>query len=251
MSDHEHEFITVESQGDIAIIRLNRPKKLNALTADARVALVAQIRQLGDGTAARGIVLTGTGQAFCAGEDLSETLSGGPEDAADGFNDITRAILSSKVPIAAAVNGIAIGGSAEMLLGVDTRIGCPDARFLMPENARGLVISNAASLLLFRLLKGSDVYRVIVDGAELGADEALGLGLLDEVVPTADVVEATVDKLERWTEHGAATMQHLRLLRPPLEEVERAMRLETDELVDAWNAGLVQRGVEAFLARRR
>src|SRR5687767_6549231 len=103
--------IDVRHDRDVAIITLNRPEKLNALTVDMRRELAAAIRVFGDGTASRGIVLTGTGRAFSAGEDLSRTVDeaqAGFDSVVELFHDITRALLQTKVPTIAAINGVAV-----------------------------------------------------------------------------------------------------------------------------------------------
>ncbi|MGB3375471.1 MAG: AMP-binding protein, partial [Microbacterium sp.] len=162
----------------VAVVRLDRPEKLNALTVATRRELAATLRYLGTGTRVRGIVLTGTGRAFCAGEDLDEASAlppGGLVDEVLVFNDITRAALQTKVPLVAALNGIAVGGGCELTLCFDTRIGSPNAAFFLPENGIGLSISNAASLLLPRLL-GARALRAVLSTTRWNAEEALAAG---------------------------------------------------------------------------
>ncbi len=235
---------------DVAVITLQRPEKLNALTAGMRRELAALLRQFGDGETARGIVLTGAGRAFCAGEDLAaaaELPPGGLASEIELFHDITRAALATQVPVVAAVNGIAVGGACEMILCFDARLGSPAAEFFLPENGLGLTISNAASVLLPRLV-GRRALRMVIEGPRIGAVEALAAGLLDEIVPEG-LTEAAVALVRRWTEPGLATAAHLELLRPPLALLEQAMAAETEAARRVEAAGLPQAGISRFLSR--
>jgi enoyl-CoA hydratase/carnithine racemase len=235
---------------DVAVITLQRPEKLNALTADMRRELAALLRQFGDGETARGIVLAGAGRAFCAGEDLAaaaELPPGGLTGEIELFHDITRAALTTRVPVVAAVNGIAVGGACEMILCFDARLGSPAAEFFLPENGLGLTISNAASVLLPRLV-GHRALRLVIEGPRIGAPEALAAGLLDEIVP-GDLIGEAVALVHRWTEPGSATAVHLELLRPPLDLLEQAMAAETEAARRVEATGLAQAGISRFLSR--
>jgi enoyl-CoA hydratase/carnithine racemase len=245
--------ITVEHHRDVAVITLDRPEKLNALTVDMRRELAAAIRALGDGTNARGIVLTGAGRAFTAGEDLSRTVDEaqkGIDSVVELFHDITRALLTTKVPTIAAINGLAVGGGSEITLCCDVRIGSPQAVFFLPENGIGLTISNASSYLLPRLLKGGKATRLVLDARRIEAPEALELGLLDEIVEPEALVPAAVDLVLRWTGEAATTAAHLELLRPDMETVEAAFRRETAAAQRVWESGATARGIEQFWASR-
>jgi enoyl-CoA hydratase/carnithine racemase len=249
----ESGHIDVVVRQDVAVVTLERPEKLNALNAAMRRELAAILRYFGGGDSVRGIVLTGTGRAFSAGEDLDEAAElppGGLVSEIETFRDITRAALQTRVPVVAAINGIAVGGAFEMTLCCDTRIGTPAAEFFLPENSIGLTISNASSVLLPRLA-GHRAVRLVLDSARIGAHEALDAGLLDEIVEETSLIETAVGLVHRWTEPGTATAEHLRLLRPSLAMVEQAFAAETEAARRADEAGLAQTGISRFLTRRR
>jgi len=197
-------------------------------------------------------VLTGEGRAFSAGEDLkavTTSLDADPLAAVETFHDITRAILETRVPVVAALNGIAVGGASEVAMSCDSRIGTASAEFFMPENGIGLTISNASSLFLRRLV-GRHATRIVLGSRRLGADEAHDLGLLDEVVAAGDLVSRAIDLVHEMTPQGGATAYHLALLRPSLDEVEAAIARENVAAVDAWNSGVIAAGVERFWATK-
>jgi enoyl-CoA hydratase len=142
-----------------------------------------------------------------------------------------------------------VGGACEMTLCFDARLGTPAAEYFLPENHLGLTISNASSILLPRLV-GSRAMRLVLESARIGARDALAMGLLDEVVEEADLVQAAVGLVHRWTPSGAATAAHLWLLRPPLAAVEQAMAAETEAASGPDADRLAQAGIGRFLRRR-
>jgi enoyl-CoA hydratase/carnithine racemase len=245
--------IEVAVRDDVAVITLARPEKLNALTADMRRELAAILRHFGTGDSVRGIVLTGAGRAFSAGEDLraaAELPEDGLVDEIELFHDITRAALQTRVPVVAALNGIAVGGGCELTLCFDARIGTPAAEYFLPENNLGLTISNAASVLLPRLA-GHRAMGLVLESARISARDALRIGLLDQIVDAADLVDAAIATIHRWTRPGAATAAHLQLLRPPLAAIEHAIAAETEAARSTDQAGLSRAGISRFLSRRR
>jgi enoyl-CoA hydratase/carnithine racemase len=240
--------LTVEMVRECAVITFNRPDKLNAMTQEMRRDLAGAIRHLGDGTGARGIVLTGSGRAFSAGEDLKATpvdASGDVLDAVESFHDITRAILGTSVPVIAAVNGLAVGGASEVTMCCDARIGTENSEYFMPENHIGLTISNASSILLRRLV-GNAATRIVLESRRMDAAEALAVGLLDELVPADGLVDHCIELVHRWNRAGSATQMHLTLLRPTPEEIAAAIERENVAAKDAFDLGVVTEGIDRF-----
>jgi enoyl-CoA hydratase len=239
--------LRVDIVRDVAVLTLDRPERLNALDVATRLRLAALVREHGTGETVRGIVLTGTGRAFSAGEDLTQapTTDAEVRAAFESFHDITRAILETRVPVVAAVNGIAVGGASEITLCCDTRIGTPATEYFQPENTRGLTISNATSLLLRRLV-GNHTMRMVLASERIPADEALRIGLLDVVVDPGVLLDRAVETVHAWTPEGNTTALHLALLRPPAAEVEAAFEREDSAAHQAWTSGLLTAGVAGF-----
>ncbi|EMD23733.1 AMP-binding protein [Amycolatopsis azurea] len=245
-------FVSVDLVRDVAVLTLRRPEKLNALDVATRLRLAAVIRELGTGERVRGIVLTGEGRAFSAGMDLLSTPSSDAEmrEAFASFHDITRAILETRVPVVAAVNGLAVGGASEFTLCCDARIGTPATEYYQPENGRGITISNASSVLLRRLI-GNHAMRVVLGSPRVPADEALRIGLLDEIVEPGALIGRAVDTVIDWTPEGNTTALHLALLRPRAEDVEAAFAREDLAAAQAWESGLLTAGIQGFLSTDR
>ncbi|MFG2446616.1 AMP-binding protein [Nocardia fluminea] len=252
-SDPAAEHVLVDVIGDTAVITLRRPAKLNALTVEMRLRLAALIRDYGTGERARGIVITGTGRAFSAGEDLGAppTTFAEMRETFETFHDVTRAVIETNVPVVAAINGIAVGGASEITLCCDARIGTPHTEFFQPENARGLTISNASSVLLPRIVR-NHAMRMVLGSERIGAEEALRIGLLDEIVEQDDLLDRAIDLVRAWTpEGGNNTALHLALLRPSVDEVERAFVLEDAAADASWNSGALTAGIEGFWSAKK
>lgn len=244
-------YLVTRIDDDVAVLTLSRPAKLNVLDVATRVQLAQTIRHFGTGDLVRGIVLTGTGRAFSAGEDLQSVPSTYDEirQAVATFHDITRAILETQIPVIAAVNGIAVGGASEITLSCDARIGSPAAEYFQPENHRGIIISNASSFLLGRLVRNHTM-RIVLGSERIKADEALRIGLLDEIVAEENLVARAVDTVRQWNSDPRTTALHLGLLRPRADEIEAAFAREDDAARQSWESGAFSEGIESFWASK-
>ena len=246
------EGVRVELVDGIAVIRLSRPQVLNALDLDGLRALQEAIDRHGRGT--DGLVLTGDGRAFSSGDDLKATDGIDRDTFArviDGFQEVTRAIMRTDVAVVAAVNGIAVGGAAEIVCACDVRVGGPATEFLFPENGLGLTISNGSTVTL-PALTGRRALALVLLGQRIGPDRAVELGLLDVVVSKVeDVVPEAIRVASALSGEGAATPLHLQMLRPPTAVIERALEAEREAAMEAWDRGLPQAGIRRFLETRR
>jgi enoyl-CoA hydratase len=246
-------FVEVEFDDEIAMIRFNRPEKLNALSVPMLEDVGTALRALGTGGAS-GIVITGAGRAFSAGDDLpaTEELSRADFDVLLArFQALTLAVLESEVPVVAALNGIAVGGAAELTLACDARVGHFGSDYLFPENNVGLTISNGSTYLLPRAI-GSRALPLVLDGRRIPGPEAQELGLIDYYVSNAgEVVPDAVDLVRRWVDRGLATKFHLQLLRPDIDKVRAAIERENAIGAEAWETGIAVEGIKRFMTEQR
>jgi enoyl-CoA hydratase len=246
--------VALETDDGVAILLLDRPDKLNALTIPMLRDVAEALKFVKTQGDLGGVVLTGAGRAFSAGDDLPATESLRYEDFQEliaNFQELTRAVLDTEVPVIAALNGIAVGGAAELTLACDARVGHSGSDYLFPENDVGLTISNASTYLLPRLI-GSRALPLVLDSRRISGTEAHRLGLIDHFVDSAEeVLPKAVEVARRWVERGLATPFHLKLLRPPLEEVEAAIDRENRVGAEAWDAGTAQAGIKRFLDKQK
>jgi 2-(1,2-epoxy-1,2-dihydrophenyl)acetyl-CoA isomerase len=173
--------------GRIATITLDRPEALNSLTIPVKSALLAAFRRVRADDDVRAVVLTGTGRAFCAGQDLRERLE--PDavpldvELRDRYNPLIRAMWTLEKPIVGAINGIAAGAGASLAMACDIRVAAEEASFLLAFGRVGLVPDSGATWLLPRLVGLSIAMQLALTNEPLGAEDARRLGLVSNVVP--------------------------------------------------------------------
>jgi enoyl-CoA hydratase len=182
-------FVTVERRDDgVAVIRLDRPK-VNALSS----ALLAQLKAIADDLTATppgAVVVTGGERVFAAGADITEF-----EDSAkagvigQGFREALDTLAAIPRFVIAAVNGVALGGGCELAMACDYRIAADNARFGQPEILLGIIPGGGGTQRLPRLVGPAKAKELMVTGRQVKADEALRIGLVDEVVPADEVLD--------------------------------------------------------------
>jgi enoyl-CoA hydratase len=186
------ENILIERDGATAIITINRPKVLNALntrTLDELRRAILEIKQDED---VRVVILTGAGErSFVAGADINElavqTAAGGREHALAGQH-VFDLIENLGKPVIAAINGYALGGGCELAMACTLRLAADGARLGQPEIALGLIPGYAGTQRLPRLVGRGKAMEMILGGAPISADEALRIGLVNRVVPAAELM---------------------------------------------------------------
>jgi len=198
-----YQFLAIDRHDRIAILRLDRPANLNAWNQDMREEMRDAIGAMVEDDDLRVLIVTGTGRAFSAGEDvrgMGDLTAVGPK----GFRRRVRMIHNvfdeieqMEVPVIAAINGVAAGGGLELALSCDFRFAADSARLGLPEVNVGLIPGSGGISRLVKLVGPSRAKRLIMTGDILAADEALALGLVDEVVPAADLMDHCIRFAEK------------------------------------------------------
>ncbi|OQY25471.1 MAG: hypothetical protein B6I34_02060 [Anaerolineaceae bacterium 4572_32.1] len=188
------ENILVERQDNYALIILNRPRALNALNQALMAELDAAIDELAADESVRAIVLTGAGEkAFAAGADISEFNSIPSASVAAEFSLRGQAILIKierlPKPVIAAINGFALGGGCELIMACDIRLAADTARLGQPEINLGIIPGYGGTQRLTRLVGKGAAKLLCLSGDHITAQEALRIGLVDKVVPAADLLD--------------------------------------------------------------
>lgn len=178
----------------LAVVTLNRPEARNAINEATALTLARVVAQLEDDASIRCVVLTGAGeQAFSAGADLKEVAAGGLEKlstADNGFGGFVTAKRSK--PWIAAVNGFALAGGFEIALACDMIVAADEAVFGLPEVTRGLIAAAGGVYRLVRRLPQALAIELIATGNRLDASRAAALGLVNQVVPKAELHAAAL-----------------------------------------------------------
>jgi 2-(1,2-epoxy-1,2-dihydrophenyl)acetyl-CoA isomerase len=191
----EASTVAVRHDGGVATVVLDRPKRLNALDLSTRRALIATLRALVADPAVRTVVLTGTGRAFCVGQDMSaeEELAHADETIAATYNPLVQTIAAMPQPVVASVNGLAVGAGMGLALACDLRLAADTASFSCAFGKVGLVPDSAVSWHLVRELGYARAFALATSGRALPAAEALALGLINEVVPAIDLADRAAE----------------------------------------------------------
>jgi enoyl-CoA hydratase len=243
-------------QDGVAVITLRRPDRLNALSSAVAADLLEAVQEAGGHDAVRAIVVAGEGKVFCAGADIAEL------DALDGphafsafvrkLTDTLDALARCPKPSVAAIHGVAFGGGLELALACDLRICAAGARLGVPEIKLGLLPGAAGTARLPRLLPKAVAKRMLLTGDPLSAADAHRLGLVNEVVPDGEALDAALvlaaqlaalpplalAAAKRLVDDGAALPLDAAIT---LERETVSMLFGTDDRVE---------GVTAFLAKR-
>jgi 2-(1,2-epoxy-1,2-dihydrophenyl)acetyl-CoA isomerase len=189
--------------GGVATITLDRPAALNSLTVEMKVGLLEAVERAGGDDAVRAVLLTGAGRAFCVGQDLREhagDLGSGRTElntVTEHYNPIVTALTSLPMPVVAAVNGMAAGAGAALALACDFRVAAEDAGFLMAFARVGLGPDSGSSWTLQRLVGLGRATAMLMLAEPVTAAQALEMGLVNVVVPSADVMPTAVELAAR------------------------------------------------------
>ena len=186
------ENILVERDGAVAVITINRPKVLNALNSQTLDELRRAILDLRNDAAVRAVILTGAGEkSFVAGADINElsvlTPDGGRDHAVRG-QQVLDLIEQMGKPVIAAINGYALGGGCELAMACTIRVAADTARLGQPEINLGLIPGYAGTQRLSRTIGRGRALEVLLTGDQISAAEALRLGLVNRVVPAAELM---------------------------------------------------------------
>ena len=189
--------VTVERDGPVALVTLSRPEAMNAFNTEQLQALLDVVRELSADLSVRAVVLTGEGKrAFAAGADISEMSMKSPTEAKQ-FGDLGHAIGTAigvaPQPWIAAVNGYALGGGCEMALACDIRIASESAQLGQPEVTLGIPAGWGGTQRLPRLVGPGHAAELLLTGRRIKADEALRIGLVNEVYPADDLIPAAIE----------------------------------------------------------
>ena len=188
-----YQTLLTELSENIFTITINRPDKLNALNKTVIDELTEVINEIYDNAEIKSAIITGSGpKAFVAGADISEFISldgkSGKALAQKGQQNVFNKIENCSKPIVAAVNGFALGGGCELAMACHFRLASDNAKFGQPEVSLGLVPGYGGTQRLPRLVGKGRALQLILTGDLIDAHEAYRIGLVNEVVPVADLI---------------------------------------------------------------
>lgn len=191
MSDEQ--TLQQELADGVLLLRLNRPERRNALDEPLQRALATALLHAAEAPEVRGVILTGAGEAFCAGGDLArfegERTSAVFRLHSHRLTQLIGLIERIEKPVVAAINGLATGAGTQLALACDLRLAADTARFLVREGQIGIIPSHGGTARLVRLVGLARARDILLGGRDLSADDALGHGLLTAVVPATRLLD--------------------------------------------------------------
>jgi enoyl-CoA hydratase/carnithine racemase len=248
--------VLYEKKGAIAYVTVNRPKVLNALNTPTWADLRAAFEDARDDTSIRGVILTGAGnKAFIAGADISELahVAAFEAERSSRFGqEVLDLIENLGKPVIAAINGFALGGGCETAMACTIRIAVETAKFGQPEVTLGLVPGGGGTQRLPRLVGKGRALQLILSGEIINAQEAYRIGLVNEIIPAADLIARAEGILKKIASNAPIAVRFA------LEAANKGMDTSQGEglLLEASYFGLCaatedkKEGTTAFLEKR-
>ncbi len=247
-------LVLIEHRSPLAVVRLNRPDKLNALSPDMLRALAEAFEALNADEQVRVIVLYGGERAFAAGADIEAMAKAGPVDIyVRNTRALWQRIWGIDKPVVAAVSGVAFGGGCELALGCDLIVAGETARFAQPEIKLGIMPGAGGTQRLARAIGPARAMEMVLTGEPLAAEAALQAGLVNRVVADEQVLDAALELAGVVAERPAVAVRLARqALRYGLERtLQEGMELERRNYLMTYDTQDQKEGMGAFLEKRK
>ncbi|WP_164012328.1 enoyl-CoA hydratase [Pyxidicoccus trucidator] len=238
-------------ESGVLTVTFNRPEKKNAFTVAMYEAAANALRQAEADANVRVVLLTGAGGVFTAGNDIGDFMENPPTGEDSAVFRFLRALVDASKPVLAAVDGPAVGIGTTMLLHCDYVVASERVRFNMPFVQLGLCAEGASSLLLPRMAGTALASELLLFGEPFDAATALRAGIVNKVVPPANLLEVATERATALASRPAEAVRVTkRLVRDPLRaEVHAALVREGAEFVQRLQSTEAQEAFMAFMAR--
>jgi enoyl-CoA hydratase/carnithine racemase len=254
MATDTYEQIRTRVDGDVLIVTLHRPEKLNAWTYVMQGELVDAITKANHDPAIGAIVITGEGRGFCAGADMSAVFQArGSEGATRGLGTDWISFVRQSKPVVGAINGPAYGVGLTLVLPVDFLVMSADAKLSCAFIKMGIVPELASSTFLVRRAGWGAASDLMLSGRAIDAAEARELRVVDEVVAAADLLDAAIVRARSYAANSATALRFVKqLLTENACETDLSLvqKRETTLLAQAFESPEHKEAVAAFLEKR-
>jgi len=257
MAEHPLQGVTVERDGYVAIVAVNRPSKLNALDNLTIEQLDGVIADLEQDDAVGVIILTGAGEkAFVAGADITVLAKQGVIDGKENSQlgqAMTLRIERCSKPVIAAINGFALGGGLELALACDVRFASDNAKVGLPEVSLGIIPGYGGTQRLPRLVGSGLALQMILQGDPIDAQEALRIGLVNGVFAQSDLMQEVKKIANRMVSRGpqALALAKQAVRRGAHMSMQDGLELEADLFGIISSTEEMKEGMAAFLEKRK
>ena len=242
--------------GRVALLTINRPDKLNALSQEVRDEMLAHLMDIEGDDSTGAVVITGSGEkSFVAGADISEFAGRSPFDQREAmrFPRLYDIMSTFPKPVIAMINGFCLGGGCELAMSCDLRVASDNARFGQPEIKLGLIPGGGGTQRLPRLVGMGHAMRLILTGDMIKADEAERIGLVEMVLPADELREKTLAMATKIASYSPLTVGVAKEAMRASERlsIEEGILYERDLFCLCFSTEDMAEGVDAFLAKRK
>ncbi len=254
MTDFKNLLLVFED--GILTIMINRPDKLNALNKETIAEVGAAFAAAQADDRILGIILTGAGpKAFIAGADISEFAAFSIEEGkvlSQHGHDVFNSVENSKKPVIAAVNGFALGGGCELAMACHMRIAAENAKFGQPEVKLGLIPGYGGTQRLPLLIGKGKAMELLMSAEMIDAQEALRLGLVNYVVPQAELLAKCTEVMKKITAQAPlAVSEIIRTVNAHYDKSQNGFACEVDRFGACFGTEDFVEGTQAFLGKRK
>jgi len=256
----KHEGFILDKQEDIAVLTLNRPEKLNAITEEMFIKVFPKLfQELNDDDAVRVLIITGAGKGFCAGADVSEMASGVTfqsnltrGERLQALGAFVTFLYNLEKPVIAAINGVAAGAGVSIALVSDIRIASENARFRMAFVHRGLIPDCGATFSMPRLIGAGKSFELMYTGDIIDAKEAERIGLVNKVVPAANLMDEATTLAKKLAKGPPLTLAQIKraVHKGVINNLEEQLYFESYAQNFCMRTEDHKEGVSSFLEKR-
>ncbi len=250
-------MVSLEKQGQVGLIRINRPEAMNSLNEEVLNGLSEAVDGAGADPEIRAVIITGEGRAFVAGADIAGME---PLDEEGGYawarlgQKVFRKIETLNKPVIAAVNGFALGGGCELAMACDIRLAGEKAKFGQPEVGLGITPGYAGTQRLPRLVGKAKAMELIFTGDIIGAGDAAAIGLVNRVVPQETLMEEAFALAEKIAKNAPVAVAYSKkAIVEGLEagDMDKAAEIEAALFGKCFATADQKEGMGAFLGKRK
>lgn len=255
--NQEHEDVVILTKFEyVAVITLNRPKAMNSLNRDLCVRLSAIIEEIEQDDAVRAVIITGADEkAFCAGIDLKER-KGMSSEAVDELRrfvifPLFQRLKEMRKPLIGAINGVALGGGAEIALICDIRIGSENAKFGQAEVKWGIIPGAGACQRLPAIVGLGMAKELLLTGKIIDAEEGRKIGLFNHLVSAKDLMNSSTELAREIAENGPVAVRQIKKAINLGNENQLALAFDAEASEVCYHTQDRMEGVAAFSEKRK
>lgn len=252
-----YQNLLYEKDNGIAIVTINRPKALNALNTEAFGELYQLFQDIETDLDVRVVIITGSGdKSFIAGTDITSMVNLNPAEARVFASNARKAcdlIYNTSKPVIAAVNGFALGGGCEVAMCADIRIASENARFGQPEITLGIIPGSGGTQRMVRLIGISRTKELVYTGSMIDAATALAIGLVNKVVPQADLMSEAKEIANKISHNPGVALSLAKIAINSGENVDltTGLDIELQSFAQCFATEDQKEGMKAFIEKRK